>query len=84
MIEDSPCYTLGKPVVSAPVEHRNDADNLWGSGWHAERREQGCVLSFLRAAQGGGEMTIPISEAEFEQLRHEPEAFGAVVLRNGE
>lgn len=57
----------------------NDADHLYGEGWFAERTSDGFVLSWLSndpvAHFVSKEVSVEISEEEFERLRRDPSAF---------
>lgn len=59
-----------------PVPPRiNDANNLYGEGWFAQRTADGCVLSWDGGELATKMLKVTISEEEFERLRTNPEAF---------
>jgi hypothetical protein len=74
---------FGEKVVPRPVQHRNDADNLWGPAWHAHRTATGFVLDYATGDMAGNDRSFAISAGEFEQLRADPEQFSAIIHAHG-
>ncbi|RZS37845.1 hypothetical protein EV193_105405 [Herbihabitans rhizosphaerae] len=75
-------YTMGPPQV-APERPPNDADNIYGPGWIARRTSDGYTLSWLindpKVHFMSAERSTPITEAKFDRLRQNPDAFDEIL-----
>lgn len=75
-------FTIGPKITPAADTRVNDENHLYGTGWVAVRTPEGCTLS-----RDGGELmsqdvTVAISEEEFERLRAEPAAFYDIAVEH--
>lgn len=74
---------FGERVVPKAVERTNDADNIWGSAWHASRAGDGFVLDYATGDLAGRDRRFVISREEFERLRADPQAFDPIIHAHG-
>lgn len=76
--------SFGEKVVPKPVARVNDADNVWGPGWHAMRREGGFVLRYQTAGHGTPDEELAIGDDEFQLLRENPASFDKLLRSHGQ
>jgi len=74
---------FGEKTTLAPQKRENDADNVWGPAWHAQRRPGGVVLEYATGDHAGRDRSFAISEEEFERLRADPDQFEPIIHAHG-
>ncbi|MGH3716054.1 MAG: hypothetical protein ACRDT4_21715 [Micromonosporaceae bacterium] len=74
-----------KPGPRTRPRPRDEQDNLYGDGWSAHRTPNGCMLRWLtnhpEAHFVSAEATAAITDADFEQLRQDPDASLAIIRK---
>ena len=65
----------------APWRFPPSESKLWGQGWIAEREAGQAIVSTPTGKWDQGELTFPISDADFELLRADPGKFEEVFRR---